>query len=283
MKNRLLLALAGILMSSLSQADDLVPRTLAITNQKNIQVYSTTELPEGTGRNLGPIVFHRTDFKDPLAQSMTNKVGQALNGPVFRTVPTIWWDKAFDGEGKGLGDTGVSSQVVFQGDWNSFLEKNRENAEKDGKEFDSRGVVTAAVQTLMLGLSLLAGAPVTAVANAGLTGTYGSFSKEDARWFQSIQLNPDILKNPPQNVLVTKSCMNRRGQDMTCVQTLALFNSGNLDQVHMVVATNVAEAFTKLIKPEPGLTPELEEKARHLNELLVAAKIAQTTEPAQTK
>lgn len=270
MKHRLLLALAGILLSSFSHADETITRTLAVTNQKNIQVYSTTDLPEGTARNLGPIVFHRTDDKSPSSQAMTNSIGQALNGPVFRTVPSIWWDKVFDGEGKGLGDTGVSSQVIFQGDWNSFLEKNRANAEKDGKELDGRGVMTAAVQTLMLGVSLLAGAPVTAVASAGLTGTYGSFTKEDARWFQSIQLNPDVLKNPPQNVLVTKSCMNRRGQDMTCVQTLALINSGNLDQARMVVANNVAEAFTKLIKPEPGLTPELEEKARHLNELLAA-------------
>lgn len=262
-----LLSLSGIV-----HADDaVVYRPLVTTQKKDIQVWTSTDLPEGSVRNLGPIVFHRTDFKDPLAQSMTNKIGQALNGPVFRTVPTIWWDKAFDGEGKGLGDTGVSSQVVFQGDWNSFLEKNRENAEKDGKEFDGRGVITAAVQTLMLGVSLLAGAQVTAVANAGLTGTYGSFSKEDARWFQSIQLNPDVLKNPPQNVLVIKSCMNRRGQDMTCVQTLALINAGNMDQARTVVASNVAEAFTKLIKPEPGLTPELEEKARHLNELLAAA------------
>lgn len=266
--------LAALLsLSGIAQADDaVVCRPLVATQKKDIQVWTSTDLPDGTKHNLGPIVFHRTDDKNALSQSMTNSVGQALNGPVFRTVPTIWWDKAFDGEGKGLGDTGVSSQVIFQGDWNSFLQKNLENSESAGKEIDGRGILTMATQTLILGVSLLAGAPITSVANAGLTATYGSFTKEDTQWFKSIQLDPGTLKTPPKNVIVAKTCMNRRGQLMTCVQTLALIKGDDIERVKPIIAQNVAASLSQLVFPEPGLSPELEEKARHLNELLVAAK-----------
>lgn len=273
MKKLLLLATL-LTLSGLSIAEEAMPRQLVVTQKKDVQIYSTTDLPEGTVRHLGPIVFHRTDDKNTLNQSMTNSVGQALNGPVFRTVPSIWWDKAFDGEGKGLGDTGVSSQVIFQGDWNSFVQKNLENTESSGKEIDGRGVLTIATQTIMLGLSLLAGAPVTTVANAGLTGTYGSFTKDDAKWFKSVQLDPDTLKSPPKHVVITKTCMNRRGQDMTCVQTIALIKSEQVDQARSAIAENIAASLTQLVQPDPGLTAESEAKAKHLNELLDSARSA---------
>lgn len=272
---RYIVAVLLAVVSGLALADDSITyRPLVTTQKKDVQVWTSTDLPDGTKQNLGPIIFHRTDDKNRQSQIMTDSIGQALNGTKFRTVPTIWWDKAFDGEGKGLGDSAVYSQVIFQGDWNSFLEKNRENAESNGKEFDGRGTLTAAVQTLMLGVSLLAGAPVTAVANAGLTGTYGNFTKEDAQWFQTIQIDPAMVKAPPKYVVITKSNMNRRGKDMTWVRTIAFVYNDNLDAARLVMAQNIAESFTQLVQPEPGLTPELEEKARHLNDLLVAAKTA---------
>lgn len=133
----------------------------------------------------------------------------------------------------------------------------------------------------MLGVSLLAGAPVTAVANAGLTGTYGTFSKEDAQWFQSIQIDPQWESNPPDSVAIIKTCVaSEKGRVKTCVWSLVMGKKGSAignETNSQTIAQSVYNGFSKLFKVEA--TPD-EDEIKILAELDALKLAANSSAPS---
>lgn len=258
MRYLLLLGLAVISFGVL--AEDGVFRQLNQVEANGIRIVSGTNLPVGIVRQAAPIMVYNSTLQGPTVDMINPGLVKAFQADGYTMFDAKDIVSDLQKEKKNLRLSSFYNKQIFYGTWEDFLKANAANAEKDGKEFDGRGVVTAVAQTLMLGVSLLAGAPVTAVANAGLTGTYGTLSKEDTQWFQSIQVDPSWTANPPSKVLVVKTGVTtNQGKETTSAWTLVMLNDkaslGN-KTVSQSVANSIQNAVKQIVKINGSPTPE---------------------------
>lgn len=241
-------------------AEESAFRQLAQSEANGVRIVSGTSLPAGTVRQASPIMVYNSSLQGPTVDMINPGLAKAFQEDGYTIFDAKDIVNDLQKEKKNLRLSSFYNKQIFFGTWDEFLAANAANAEKDGKEFDGRGVVTAVAQTLMLGVSLLAGAPVTAVANAGLTGTYGTFSKEDTQWFQSIQVDPSWAANPPSKVLVVKTGVTtNQGKETSNVWTLVMFNDktnlGN-KAVSQSLADGIHDAVKKIAKIQGSVTSE---------------------------
>ena len=280
---RYILTILFMTFSLSTLAEDTDFRQISQMDTKNIRVVTMTNIPEGTVRQSGPILFYSTKSQWPLAESVDPILVSLMAGDGFTPFNIKGIAKEAQKQTKNLRWINVGSSVLFNGSWSDFLQKNQENSDKNGKDFDGRGLATAAVQTLMLGVSLLAGAPVTAVANAGLTGTYGTFSKEDTQWFQSIQIDPQWESNPPESVAIIKTCLaSEKGRVKTCVWSLVMGKKGSAigNEINsQTIAQSVHNGFSKLFKVEATPNEDELKILAELDQVKIAANSA--SQPAQ--
>lgn len=235
-------------------------RQLVESENNGVRIVSGTNLPAGTVRQAAPIMVYNSTLQGPTVDMINPVLVKSFQADGYTMFDAKDIVNDLQKEKKSLRLSSFYNKHIFFGTWDDFLKANASNAEKDGKQFDSRGFLTMATQTLVLGVSLLAGAPVTAVANAGLTGTYGTFSKEDTQWFQSIQVDPSWAANPPSKVLVVKTGVTtNQGKDTSNVWTLVMFsdkiNLGN-KAVSQFVGNGIHNAINQVIKISGSVTTE---------------------------
>lgn len=241
-------------------AEESAFRQLGQSEVNGVRIVSGTNLPAGTVRQAAPIMVYNSSPVGPVIDVINPNLVKSFAADGYSMFDAKDIVNDLQKEKKNLRLSSFYNKQIFYGTWEDFLKANAANAEKDGKEFDSRGFLTMATQTLMLGVSLLAGVPVTAVANAGLTGTYGTFSKEDTQWFQAIQVDPGWVASPPSKALVVKtSVTTNQGKETSSVWTLVMLNDkvsmGN-KAVSQSVADGIHDAINKITKMQGSVTPE---------------------------
>lgn len=277
MRYVLTLLLAAISLGALAEENAF--RLLGQSDMNGVRIVSGTNLPSNVVRQGAPIMVYNSSPVGPVIDTINPNLVKSFAADGYTMFDAKDIVNDLQKEKKNLRLSSFYNKQIFYGTWDDFLKANAANAEKDGKEFDGRGVVTAAVQTLMLGVSLLAGAPVTAVANAGLTGTYGTFSKEDTQWFQSIQVDPSWTTNPPAKVLVVKTGVTtNQGKETSTVWTLVMLDDkaslGN-KVVSQSVANSIQKAVDQIVIINGSVTPE---ETQILNNLKTSqlAKVSDT-------
>ncbi|MGV0999541.1 MAG: hypothetical protein ACOYBQ_09465 [Fluviibacter sp.] len=269
MRYVLTLLLAALFFGAIAEENTF--RQLVQSEDNGVRIVSGTNLPAGTVRQAAPIMVYNSTLQGPTVDMINPGLVKSFQTGGYTMFDAKDVVNDLQKEKRNLRLSSFYNKQIFYGTWEDFLKANVANAEKDGKEFDSRGFLTMATQTLVLGVSLLAGAPVTAVANAGLTGTYGTFSKEDTQWFQSIQVDPSWAANPPSKVLVVKTGVaTNQGKETSSTWTLVLLNEkvnlGN-KAVAQSVANSIQSAVNQIVKINGAITPEETQILSNLNGL----------------
>lgn len=278
---RYVLTLWLVIFSFSAFAEEGSFRQLSQFEANGIRMVSGTNLSTGAVRQTAPIMVYNSTLQGSAIDMINPGLVKSfqLDGYTMFDAKDIVND--LQKEKRNLRLSSFYNKQMFFGTWEEFLKANALNAEKDDKEFDSRGFLTMAAQTLMLGMSLLAGAPVTTVANAGLTGTYGTFSKEDTRWFQSIQVDPIWAANPPSKVLVVKtSVTTNQGKETSSIWTLVMFSDktslGN-KAVSQFVVDGIHSTVNQIAKINGSITPE----ENQILEMLSSLRVPKGSEPNQ--
>lgn len=232
-------------------------RTLQKTDGKLISYVSMTNSLPNQVQTLGPVLFVPVNTKSDASSRLSEEVAKQLVPQGFAYVRVSYFAK--EAREDVLGKSFMQSRILYVGTWDSFVALNKENADKDGKEFDPKGFIGTAGQVLVMGVALLAGVPITAVANTGLSSTYGNFSKEDTRWFQSIQIDPELLTTPPKNVIAIKTGADTYyNKDRVELWTLVLTNQDVEKQEYSLspIAKEIAMNLSVLMKPKSPISDE---------------------------
>lgn len=240
-------------------------RTLQKTDGKGISYISMTNALPDQVQTLGPVLFVPPNAASEGSSRLSEEVAKQLAPQGFAYVRAKFYDK--EAKEDVLGKSGMQSRILYAGTWDEFVALNQENAQKDGKEFDPKGFIGMTGQVLVMGVALLAGVPVQATTMYGMGAHYGNFSKEDASWFQSIQINPELLAKPPKNVIAIKTGADTfYNKDRVALWTLVLTNK-NVEQQDPVsakvidpflpaIAKEIAANLSVLMKPKAPLSDE---------------------------
>ena len=232
-------------------------RTLQKTDGKRISYVSTTSAELNQVQTLGPVLFVPPNTKSYISSTLSEEVAKQLVPQGFAYVRAGYFDK--EAKEDVLGRSGIQSRILYAGTWDDFLALNKENAVKDGKEFDPKGFIGMAGQVLVMGVALLAGVPVTATTMYGMGAQYGNFSKEDTSWFQSIQIDPELLAKPPKNVIAIKTGADTYyNKDRVALWTLVLTNQDVEQQDNLLqpIAKEIATNLSLLMKPKAPISDD---------------------------
>lgn len=243
-------------------------RTLQKTDGKGISYISMTNALPDQVQTLGPVLFVPPNAASEGSSRLSEEVAKQLVPQGFAFVRAKFYDK--EAKEDVLGRSGMQSRILYAGSWDQFVALNQENAQKDGKEFDPNGFIGMAGQVLVMGVALLAGVPVQATTMYGMGAHYGNFSKEDASWFQRIQINPELLAKPPKNVIAIKTGADTYyNKDRVALWTLVLtnkdverqdpflpVNSKEIDPLLPAIAKEIAANLSGLMKPKAPISDE---------------------------
>jgi hypothetical protein len=256
-------------------------RTLKKTDGKGISyVFMTNAIP-GQVQALGPVLFVPPNTTSEASGVLSEEVAKKLAPQGFNYVRAKFYDK--EAREDVLGKSGMQSRILYAGTWDSFVALNKENSEKDGKEFDPKGFLGMAGQVLVMGVGLLAGVPVTATTMYGMGAQYGNFSKEDTSWFQSIQIDPGLLAKPPNNVIAIKTSADTfYNKDRVALWTLVLTNQemDKQEALMPVIAKEIAANLSLLMKPKAPISDADREAIARIEDRL-KAKNASINETAK--
>lgn len=232
-------------------------RTLQKTNGKEISYVSMTNALPDQVQTLGPVLFVPPNAASEASSRLSEEVAKQLVPQGFAYVRAKFHDK--EAKEDVLGKSGLQSRILYAGTWDEFVALNQENAQKDGKEFDPKGFIGMAGQVLVMGVALLAGVPVQATTMYGMGAHYGNFSKEDTSWFQSIQIDPELLTKPPKSVIAIKTGADTYyNKDRVALWTLVLTNQDaeQLETLIKPVAKEIATNLSILMKPKAPISDE---------------------------
>ena len=232
-------------------------RTLQRTDGKSISYFSMTNALPNQVQTLGPVLFVPPNAKSESSSRLSEEVAKQLVSQGFAYVRAKFYDK--EAKEDVLGKSGMQSTILYAGTWDDFVALNNQNAEKDGKEFDPKGFIGMAGQVLVMGAALLVGVPVTATTMYGMGAQYGNFSKEDSSWFQSIQIDEELLAKPPKNVIAIKTNADTfYNKDRVALWTLVLTNDdvNKQEALRPAIAKEIAMNLSGLMKPKAPISDE---------------------------
>lgn len=259
-------------------------RILQKTDGNGISYISMTNALPDQLQMLGPVLFVPPNAVSEASSKLSEEVAKQLASQGFTYVRAKFYDK--EAKEDVLGKSGMQSRILYAGTWDGFVAMNQENAQKDGKEFDPKGFIGMAGQVLVMGVALLAGVPVQATTMYGMGAHYGNFSKEDASWFQSIQINPELLAKPPKNVIAIKTGADTYyNKDRVALWTLVLTNK-NVEQQDPflppnakeigpflpAIAKEIASNLSGLMKPKAPISDEDRAAIERIEERLKAKR-----------
>lgn len=259
MRYLLLLGLAAISFGAI--AEDGAFRQLNQSEASGVRIVSGTDLPIGIVRKAAPILVYNSTLQGSAVDMIRPGLVKAFQDDGYTMFDTKGIVNDMQQEIKNLRVTNFNNKQIFFGSWDEFLAANSTNTEKESRrEFNPSGLMTTTMNVLVLGVSLLAGAPVNSVVMAGMGINYGSFSKEDTRWVQSIRVDPSWTANPPAKVLVLKTdVITNQGKDTSNLWTLVMLsdktNLGN-KAVSQFVANGIHYAANQITKLNGSVTPE---------------------------
>lgn len=267
-------------------------RTLQKTDGKTISYISMTNALPGEVQTLGPVLFVPPNYASEASSKLSEEVAKQLGPQGFAYVRAKFFDK--EAKEDVLGKSGMQSRILYAGSWDEFVSMNNENAGKDGKEFDPKGFIGMAGQVLVMGVALLAGVPVTATTMYGMGAQYGNFSKEDTRWFQSIQIDPVLLAKPPKNVIAIKTeASTYYNKDRVELWTLLLTNkaveqqdlflsanSKDIDPLLPAMAKEISSNLSVLMKPKAPISAEDRAAMARIDERMKVKSESETSETA---
>jgi hypothetical protein len=268
-------------------------RTLQKTNGKEISYVSMTNALPDQVQTLGPVLFVPPNAASEASSRLSEEVAKQLVPQGFAYVRAKFHDK--EAKEDVLGKSGLQSRILYAGTWDEFVALNQENAQKDGKEFDPKGFIGMAGQVLVMGVALLAGVPVQATTMYGMGAHYGNFSKEDTSWFQSIQIDPELLTKPPKSVIAIKTGADTYyNKDRVALWTLVLTNKNveqqdpflpantkEIDPFLPAIAKEIAANLSGLMKPKAAITDEDRAAIARIEDRLKAKSesISETAKP----
>lgn len=243
-------------------------RTLQKTDSEGISYVSMTNALPDQVQTLGPVLFVPPNAASEVSSMLSEEVAKQLVLQGFSYVRAKYNDK--EAKEDVLGKSGMQSRILYAGSWDEFVAMNNENAGKDGKEFDPKGFIGMAGQVLVMGVALLAGVPVQATTMYGMEARYGTFYKEDTRWFQSIQIDPALMAKPPKNVIAIKTGADTYyNKDRVALWTLVLTNKDVEQQDPFLppnakeigpflpaIAKEIASNLSGLMKPKAPISDE---------------------------
>lgn len=232
-------------------------RTLQKTYGKGISYVSMTNAPPDQVQTLGPVLFVPPNAASEASSKLSEEVAKQLSSQGFAYVRTSYFDK--EAKEDVLGRSGMQNRILYTGTWDEFVSLNQANAQKDGKEFDPKGFIGMAGQVLVMGFALLAGVSVTTTTMYGMGAQYGTFYKEDINWFQSIQIDQELLAKPPKNVIAIKTGADTYyNKDRVALWTLVLTNQDVEQQDNLLqpIAKDIATNLSLLMKPKSPISDE---------------------------
>ena len=259
---RYVLALWLAMFSFGAIAEENTFRQLGQSEANGVRIVSGTNLPAGTIRQASPIMVYNSSLKGPTVDMINPGLAKAFQEDGYTVFDAKDIVNDLQKEKKNLRLSSFYNKHIFYGTWDEFLAANAANSEQKegGREFNPGGVMTTAVNVLVFGVSLLAGAPVNSVVIASMGANYGSFSKEEERWIQSIKVDPSWTANPPAKVLVLKTNITtNQDKETSSVWTLVMFNDkvnlGN-KAVSQSVVNGIHNAVNQIAKIKGSVTPE---------------------------
>lgn len=260
MKHVLVLWLAALSFGAIAEENTF--RQLGQSEADGVRIVSGTNLPAGIVRQASPIMAYNSTFQGPAVDLIKPGLVKAFQEDGYTMLDIKGIVNDLQKEKKNLRVSSFYIKPIFLGTWDEFLAANAANADQKegGREFNPSGVMTTALNVLVFGVSLLAGAPVNSVAIAGMGANYGSFSKEEERWVQSIQVDPSWTATPPAKVLLLKTTVTtNQDKETSSVWTLVMFsdkpNSG-YKAVFQSVVNGIHNAVNQITKIKGSVTPE---------------------------
>ena len=259
---KLIVALLLVASSFGAIAEENTFRQLGQSEANGVRIVSGTNLPAETVRQTSPIMVYNSTFQGPAVDMIKPGLVKAFQEDGYTMFDAKGIVNDLQKEKKNLRVSSFYIKSIFLGTWDDFLAANAASVDQKegGREFNPSGVMTTAVNVLVFGVSLLAGAPVNSVVIAGMGANYGSFSREEERWIQSIQVDPSWTANPPAKVLLLKTNVTtNQDKDTSSLWTLVMFsdkaNLGN-KAVSQSVVNGIHNAVNKIAKMKGSVTPE---------------------------